>query len=164
MCIGKSVVLYYYGDVWFRPCKLDLDAENTSGSDDSSSVFESAARSYTSEEILQILLNPTIHPHIICKTRPSNITKSDTYIVDLDCLEHPDDVRRDEFGRWNYSGSHVFYYRTEKTDDDLLEFERVLPGTQGDNIFQLRQIHCKHPSNPNFQRLLAFITGKLHTC
>ena len=111
----------------------------------------------------QILLNSTIHPQKIWKTRPSNITKSATYIVDLDFLEHRGDVRKDEFGRWNYSGSHMFYYKTKITVDDELEFvsEYYHAGKQGDNIFQLRRIHCKHPSNPNFQRLLAFITGKL---
>ena len=71
MCIGKFAVLYDYDDVSCRPCKLDPDAENTGDSDESSTVFESAARSYTSEEILQILLNSTIHsPRKIVKLAP----------------------------------------------------------------------------------------------
>ena len=80
------------------------------------------------------------------------------------------DVKKDEFGKWNYSGSHVFHYRSERTPEGDLEFERVLSGVQGSNVFQLRRIHCKHPSNPNFQRLLAFVTGtyveffSVHVC
>ena len=91
--------------------------------------------------------------------RPSSINQSATYVVDLDCLEHPDDIKKDDFGKWNYSGSHVLHYQVEKTPGGELVLERVLPGTQGSSIFQLRRIHCKHPSNPSFQRLLAFITG-----
>lgn len=111
------------------------------------------------KKILKILLNPNIDPNRICRTSPSNIKQSSAYVVDLDCLDHPDDVKKDEFGKWNYSGSHVFHYRSERTPEGDLEFERLLSGIQGSNVFQLRRIHCKHPSNPNFQRLLAFVTG-----
>ena len=31
----------------------------------------------------------------------------------------------------------------------------------GSNVYKLRRIHCKHPSNPSFQRLIAFVTGEL---
>ena len=128
-----------------------------SGSDNDS-VYESGAKVYSSEEILKVLLNPKGK---VCKSRPTTINRSATYVVDLDCLEHPDDVRKDDYGRWNYSGSHVHHFQAERMSEDSLVFERVLPGTQGSSIFQLRRIHCKHPSNPHFQRLLAFVTGKL---
>ena len=50
------------------------------------------AKPYGSEEILRILLNPNIDPNKICQTRPLNIEHSTAYVVDLDCLEHPDDI------------------------------------------------------------------------
>ncbi len=34
------------------------------------------------------------------------IERSSTFIVDLDSLKHPDDVKKDEFGKWSYS--HMF--------------------------------------------------------
>ena len=123
-------------------------------------AYESGSKSYTSEEILQILLNPKIDPQKVTRSRPVNISQWATYVVDLDHLDHPDDIRKDDFGKWRYSGSHVVQYRAEKTPEDELEFERVLPGTEGSDVFQLRRVHCKHPSNSNFQRLLAFVTGR----
>ena len=127
-------------------------------------VYESGTKAYSSEEILKILLNPKIDPNRICRTSPSSIKQSAACVVDLDCLDHPDAVKKDEFGKWNYSGSHVFHYRSERTPEGDLEFERVLSGMQGSNVFQLCRIHCKHPSNPNFQRLLAFVTGTYVEC
>lgn len=76
--------------------------------------------------------------------------------MDLNQLKHPDDVKKDGFGKWKYSGSHVFNFRACGE-----EFERVTSCSSQDDIFQLRRVHCQHPSNSQFQRLLAFITGML---
>jgi len=43
----------------------------------------------------------------ICSIRPVNITKSATYIIDVTKLKHPDDVKRDLFGKWEYVGSCI---------------------------------------------------------
>lgn len=112
-------------------------------------------QSYSGEKVLKILLDPQLSPNRVCGSCPSNVTQSATFIIDLDRLKHPDDVKKDEFGRWNYSGSHVHLYRA----CGELEFEKVSPGARSNDIFQLRRIYCKHPSNSNFQRLLAFVTG-----
>ena len=73
-------------------------------------------------------------------------------------LKHPDDVK-DEFGRWVCNGSHVQTYFAWKEKGDKLKFEKSSSDDGGENTFQLRRIRCKHPSNPLFQRLLAFVTG-----
>lgn len=139
-----------------------MDGESQLLSDD---VYELGDKVITSNEILRILLNPRGK---ICTGRPSLINRSATYVVDLKTLDHPDDVRVDEYGKWNYSGSHVHYFQAEKIldadddDNDDLEFVRVTADARGDNIYKLRWIHCKHPSNPNFHRLIAFLTGELY--
>ena len=88
-----------------------------------------------------------------------NIETSSTFMVDLDSLKHPDDVKKDEFGRWLYSGSHVQTYLAWKENGDKLNFEKTDSDDGNQNTFQLRRIRCKHPSNPEFQQLLAFVTG-----
>ena len=54
--------------------------------------------------------------------------------MNLDCLQHPEDVKKEDFGKWNYSGFHVLHYQVEKMPEDELVLERVLPGTQGSSI------------------------------
>ena len=88
-------------------------------------MYERGVKAYTSEEILKILPNPKIQPNRVCKTRPSSIDRSTTYVVDLNLLGHPDDMKEDEFGKWNYSGSYVLHYRAEETSQGDLELERV---------------------------------------
>ena len=124
-----------------------------------SPVYEVPRCSYSGERILKILLDPNIKKSRICTTQPSNVTKTSTYVVDLESLKHPDDIKKDDFGKWKYSGSHSNSFAAFQSGGKL-DFERVgsfSPGSS--NIFQLRRINCKHPDNSQCQRLLAFVTG-----
>ena len=78
----------------------------------------------------------------------------------MDKLKHPDDVKKDEFGKWNYSGSHTKSYKAWKVGESM-EFESTsgINHSSGTNVVQLCRIHCNHPSNPSFQCLLAFVIG-----
>lgn len=42
--------------------------------------------------------------------KPTAVTHSATYLVDVRQLQNVDDVKKDEFGIWNYSGSHPQSY------------------------------------------------------
>ena len=122
-------------------------------------IYEVPGDMYTGERILEILLNSNRESSRICHQRPMNIENSSTFVVDLDSLKHPDDVKKDEFGRWLYSGSHVQTYLAWKEDGNKLKFEKIDSDDGGENTFQLRRIRSKHSSNLQFQRLLAFVTG-----
>ena len=112
---------------------------------------------YSCEQLLGILFDPDIDENRICHQRPTQVTRSSTFVIDLDSLKHPDDVRKDEFGKWNYSGSHLVYYSVLESMSGELQFEKT--SKDNENAFSLRRIHCKHPSNTNFQRLLVFVAG-----
>ena len=69
-------------------------------------IYEHPPPKYSAERILQIMLDPDLESSKICSTRPTTITCSATYIVDLSKLAHPDDIKHDNFGIWHHSGSH----------------------------------------------------------
>ena len=102
-------------------------------------IFEFPAASYSGERILEILLDPNIPQSKICCGRPSNIIRSATFVVDLDSLKHPDDIKKDEFGKWKYSGSHVIRYASWHAKGKVW-FERISSSTSA-NVFLLRRIH-----------------------
>ena len=122
-------------------------------------VYEIPYDSYTAERILEILLSP-IEEEKICNQQPMGINTLATFVVDLNSLKHPDDIKKDEFGKWQYTGSHNSIYIAWKEDDSLqfdkVKFDCSITPMEG-NMFQLRKIYCKHPSNAQFQRLLAFV-------
>ena len=45
------------------------------------------------------------------------------------------------------------------TDDDEVEVEKCAPGATGE-VFYLRRLRSSHPSNPDFRRVLAFVSGE----
>ena len=92
---------------------------------------------YTGEDILKILFDPKIDKSKICLECPRQIVHSSTFVVDLDELKHPDDIKKDEFGKWNYSGSHVDVYRAWKHAEST-SFEKVNSSSSDAELFQLR--------------------------
>ena len=62
-------------------------------SDDFEPIFEVPPPKYTAEQILRTLLDPCISESKICNVRPVNITQSATYVVNMQMLEHQDDIK-----------------------------------------------------------------------
>ncbi len=123
-------------------------------------MFERPPPKYTAERIVKILLDPQIDPTKVCKQRPVMIEKSSTYVVDLDSLQDPGDVKKDNFGVWKHSGSHDLKFESRVTEDGELEIGKgVFSSSEGWELFSLRRLHSTHPTNNKFRRMLAFITG-----
>ena len=125
-------------------------------------LYEVPPSKYSAERILKILLDPSISQSKICTIRPVDITKSSTYVVAINKLEHPDDIKNDNFGKWVHSGSHPLYFRVQVEHDDYVYVEKCAAGATGENVILLRRLHSVHPSNHNFKRMIAFVSGKLN--
>ena len=122
-------------------------------------IYEHPPKRYTAERILQILLDPSIPKEKICKLKPSNITSSATFVVDVCHLKCVDDIKKDDFGIWNYSGSHPQAYEVFVQKDGYLNIEKCSDDSSGDNVVYLRRLHCTHPSNQDFKCMICFISG-----
>ena len=109
--------------------------------------------------VLKLLLDPGIDRRRVCSTWPvPDIQTSSTFVVNITALKHPDDVRKYFFGKWIYSGLHTCNFKASIEDGDVY-FEKCAPGAHG-NVFYLLKLHCYHPSNTDFRRMLAFVTGE----
>ena len=139
----------------FHPCSEHLSDQP---------VFERPPAKYSAERILQILLNPTLQKDKICNLKPVNVHSSATYVVDVRNLKSMEDIKKDEFGIWNYSGSHPQMYRVSIQDKGSLSVDKCSSGTKGPDVVCLRRLHCTHLSNPKFKRLISFVSGTLTEC
>lgn len=126
--------------------------------DPSTPVYEIPSGTYTAEQIISVLLDPIDESKVCCK-RPTDIRGSATFVIDLDKLEHPDDARKDNFGRWIHSGSHTTPFKAWLNEIGDVEFKRVDKEDAGVNVQYLRRINSYHPSDHTCKRLLGFITG-----
>ena len=62
--------------------------------------------------------------------RPIHVETSSTLVV----LKHPDDVKKDMYGRWEYSGSHPEVFRCSFDQFDNIQIEKCAPGATGSNV------------------------------
>lgn len=123
-------------------------------------IYERPLPKYTAIEIMQLLLNPNIDKSRVAKSRPVQVEESSAFIVDLTCLKHPDDVKKDMYGRWEHSGSHPEVFHCVIGDFDTVEIEKCAPGATGSNVYFLRRLRSCHPSNSEFRRVIAFVHGE----
>lgn len=126
-------------------------------------MFETPPPKYPADALLKIMLQEDIPSERICSERPILIDRSATYLIDITKLQHPDDVKNDAFGKWEHLGSHNTLFRTWKNDDGDFQAEKCSPGASGQNVFHLRRLYSRHPSNSECRRILAFVTGQPYT-
>ena len=98
---------------------------------------------------------------VFCLIQKSLIKSSGTFVVDARNLKCLDDIKKDEFGMWDYSGSHPQAYEVYHKDCGYMSIEKCGNGATGPNVVYLRRLHCTHPSNPEFKRLICFVTGEV---
>ena len=121
-------------------------------------AFEIPLPVYSTDCILKLLLDQNIDQSRVCCIWPvSGAQSSTTFVVDVTSLKHPDDVRKYFFVKWIHSRSHPFIFRATFEENEVY-VERCTPGASK-NVFYLWRLHCYHPSNANFRRLLAFVSG-----
>ena len=89
------------------------------------------------------------------------VEESSTYIINITKLADPEDVKNDNFGSWSHSGSHPTTYKVHVNKDGYVNVEKCAPGASGADVVYLRRLHSVHPSNNQFKRLIAFVSGKL---
>jgi hypothetical protein len=53
-----------------------------------------------------MLLNPNIDKKEICSAPPVDVRKNASYVIDKNCLDNPEDIKKDNIGVWHHTGSH----------------------------------------------------------
>ena len=120
-------------------------------------IFEKPPKKYSAYRIMQILLNPNIDASRIAKKRPLETSFSATFVVDISKLSHSDDVKKDMYGKWLYSGSHSDVFLCSYSESGQVMIEKAAAGANGDNVYYLRRLHSVHHSNCEFRRVLALL-------
>ena len=127
-------------------------------------MYEEPPSKYYAYRIMQILLDPAIDESKVAEQRPMETEFSSTFVVDITKLLHPDDIKKDMYGKWLYKGSHTDVFKCSFGEDSGVIVEKMAPGATGDNVFYLKRLHSVHPSNKHFRRLVAIIYGRLIVC
>ena len=68
-------------------------------------IYEKPPEKYSAYRIVQTLLDPKIDEQRIAVRRPLEVPYSSIFVVDVSKLSHPDDIKKDMYGKWLHSGS-----------------------------------------------------------
>jgi hypothetical protein len=123
-------------------------------------IYEKPPSKYSARRIMKILLSQSIDEQRIAYKRPIEVQSSSIFMVDLTKLAHPDDIK-DSYGKWLQKGSHNVY-RCSYGKKGEVSIEKAAPGATGHNVYNLRRLHCVHPSHCKFRRHLFVV--RLHVC
>ena len=99
----------------------------------------------------------------MCKKRPSGIAANATFVIDTHKLDCVDDIKKDDFGIWNYSGSQPQAYKVN-TEEGNVSVEKCATSSKEMNVVYLRCLYCTLPSNPRFKWLICFLSGEFPAC
>ena len=144
-----------------KKLKFDHVSSDDEDEDSAQPVYEYPPKKYIAEQVIRILLQADASR--VCRVKPTSISRSATYVVDVRNLQNQDDIKKDEFGIWKYSGSHPLPFKVYHEEDGRIMIEKCCEGASGSNVVFLRRLHCVHPSNTEFKRLICFLTGILQT-
>ena len=61
--------------------------------------------------------------HKVASRRPLECSFSSSFVVDVSKLAHPDDIKKDMYGKWLHSGSHTDVFRCTFSDGDNVYIE-----------------------------------------
>lgn len=84
--------------------------------------------------------------------RPIGASHSSTFIINLSSLEHPDDIKKYSFGKWEHSGSHPEVFTCTFDEADSVSVEKCAPGAAGRNVYYLQRLRSYCPTNPEVRR------------
>ena len=97
---------------------------------------------------------------MICPEQPLHVIKNVSFVIDMNSLDDPNDLKADENGVWKRMGSPVAYisiYRKEGVD---YIYRRSKLGKTSSH-YKVTRTYYKHLDSPDFHRVIVTIHGKL---
>ena len=82
------------------------------------------------------------------------------FVVDLNMLDDPLDIRADENGVWNRKGSPVPYVNKYTDKGKTRFFRRNKAPTQA-NHYKITRTYYRHASSPDFTRIITIVHGEI---
>lgn len=121
---------------------------------------------FSVEELARVLLTDSVPKQKLCTKQPVRVCHNATFVVDLNSLDHHQDIRADENGVWIRKGSPVAYVSVHTKDSQTNIFRWTNMGSHP-NHFKITRIYYRHSSSPDFQRIITTAYGMFlytYTC
>ena len=118
---------------------------------------------YSYSEAVSILLNP--NRNRVCTKHPVSIEDNCTFVVDLNSLEHPDDIKSDDCGHWIHKGRKSVKVAVWFQNDKVIRVvstssTKLNPPDENSKVFTLVRTYYCHDPHDDFKRTFYHIFGE----
>ena len=107
---GKVPINYHH---YIYPCRLKFSYSSEEESDDKDvpelPLYSTVVSGHQASELANILMAKNIDLQRICHIQPLGVTKTATFIVDLDDVLFSD-LKADDLGTWKANGTKSTYF------------------------------------------------------
>ena len=107
---------------------------------------------YSLEKLAEILLTNLVPSAKLCSKQPVHVCKNVSFVVNLNMLDDPIDIRADENGIWKRNGSPVAFVSVHTNGEKRAFFRQH-------KMKVTRTYYC-HRSSPDFRRIITVIHSR----
>ena len=95
-----------------------------------------------------------------CTTQSVQACHNVSFLVDIQALDDPMDIRADENGAWDRKGSPVTYISVHNGRGTTAVYKRNHMGSHSHH-YKITRVYYRHSSSPDFTRIITTVNGKL---
>ena len=120
--------------------------------------WTSSRQHYSIEELGKILLAGIVPESNICHVQPTSVCHNVSFVINLNSLDDPKDLRADENEVWNRQGAPIAYVNIYKP-------AKVICRTKmhsHTNCYKLSRTYYRHSTSPDFHRIITTVQSTEH--
>ena len=120
-------------------------------------------RLYSVEDIVQILLSPSLQSSIFVSTKvPISVNENLAFVVNLDQLDNREDILSDDMGVWRNNGVDTTHVRVSFSTSKVESVQKFHPPiASGTNCtYTVKRVYRTHATDKSLKKLTAYIYGK----
>ena len=101
----------------------------------------------------------SVPPDKVCTCKPTSVTYSSVFVVDLSCVKSINDLRADDNGAWLHSGKPRRKYKVkfDSSNREIISTTVVNKESNSDDEYTLVRIYHHHKATPEFQRHICYV-------
>ena len=122
--------------------------------------WDGSKEHYSLDFLADVLLNDSVPLSRVCSKQPVHVCRNVSFVVDLDMLDDPTDVRADENGVWMRQGSPVAYVSKHTKEGGKSRFFRRTKKPTQSHQFKITRTYYRHASSPDFTRMIVVAHGE----
>ena len=111
------------------------------------------------EQLGEIMLFGNLDEKLVCCRQPTNVCHNSVFVVDLHMLIDPYDIRADDNGTWNRTGSPIAYVSVHEDSSGHKSLAKRSRLRQFPNHFKISRVYFKHSTSPDFKRIITTAEG-----